>query len=380
MPEDVDSRIVARRRPASRITGVDAARGIALIGMFVAHVAPAVASAEIASVIAIADERPRLLFALTAGVGLGLITGATRPLADGRGEARRQIAIRACLILAIGLFAIVVLRPLVVVILDVYGIAFLVMLPLLFLPARAALAAGAVSLAVAPALVALAERDPTVQAAASGDLGIVVEWFVTGSYPVIIWVPVMLIGLGLARSDVAAAPTVRWYALAGVLAAVLCLPLAAAMPENQVLGADPAADWMIPARASLETMGNVGVGLVVLAGAIAITALAVRPVRRVASTLLSPITAMGAMPLTIYTGQLVVLSLSKRVGPGGVATDDSWALLVGLIVGSMVFAWLWRRYVGRGPLEMLLRAASGRDRSAAPPDGTRGREANVDGA
>ncbi|WP_353813304.1 DUF418 domain-containing protein [Agromyces sp. SYSU T00266] len=374
MPEEADSRIAVRRRPASRIAGVDAARGVALIGMFVAHVAPAVASAPVTELIAIADERPRLLFALTAGIGLGLITGAAGPRTNDRGELRRQVAIRASILLAIGLFAIAVLRPLAVVILDVYGIAFLVMVPLLFIPARAALAAGAVSLAVAPAVAALAERDPTLQAAASGDLGIVVEWFLTGSYPVVIWVPVMLIGLGLARLEVDAARTVRWYALAGLLAASVCLPLAAVLPGTRVLGADPAADWAIPARASLETIGNVGVGLVVLAGTVALTALAVEPVRRVTSTLLSPIIAMGTMPLTIYTGQLVVLSMSKRVGPGGVATDDSWELLIGLVVGSMAFAWLWRRSVGRGPLEMLLRAASGRDRNLGPAGGSRGRE------
>ncbi|MRX43471.1 DUF418 domain-containing protein [Agromyces kandeliae] len=377
MPEDVGSRIEARRRPASRITGVDAARGIALLGMFVAHVAPAVESAQVAELIAIADERPRLLFALTAGVGLGLLTGATRPRTADRGELRRQVAIRAVILILIGLIVIAELRPLVIVILDVYGIAFLAMLPLLFLSARVALAAGAVSLAVTPAVAALAERDPAVRAAASGDAGIVVEWFITGAYPVIIWVPVMLIGLGLARLDVAASATVRWYALVGVLAAAVCLPITASMPENQVLGADTAADWVIPVRASLETVGNVGAGLGVLAGAVAVTALAVAPVRRAASTLLSPITAMGAMPLTIYTGQLVVLSLSKRVGPGGVATDDSWGLLIGLIVGSMAFAWLWRRYVGRGPLEVLLRAASGRDRqdgAGGAADGTRGRQ------
>ncbi|GAA1059390.1 DUF418 domain-containing protein [Agromyces bracchium] len=377
MQEDVETRTEARRRPASRIAGVDAARGIALIGMFVAHVAPAVASPDVSQLIALADERPRLLFALTAGVGLGLITGATRPRVNDRGELRRQIAIRAVILLAIGLLVIALLRPLVIVILDVYGIAFLVMVPLLFIPARVALAAGGVLLAVAPAFAALAERDPVLQAAASGDTGIIVDWFLTGAYPVIIWVPVMLIGLGLARLDVAAASIVRWYALAGVTAAAVCLPIAAMMPENQVLGADPTEDWMIPVRASLETIGNVGVGLCVLAGAIAITVLAVGPVRRVASTLLSPITAMGTMPLTIYTGQLVVLSLSKRVGPDGVVTDDSWGLLVGLVVGSMVFAWLWRRYVGRGPLEMLLRAASGRDRRNDSTEGSRGRQASA---
>jgi uncharacterized membrane protein YeiB len=31
----------------------------------------------------------------------------------------------------------------------------------------------------------------------------------------------------------------------------------------------------------------------------------------------------------------------------------------------MIFALVWRRYVGRGPLELLLRWASGRDRADA---------------
>jgi len=66
----------------------------------------------------------------------------------------------------------------------------------------------------------------------------------------------------------------------------------------------------------------------------------------------------------IYTIHLVVISLAIRM-EDGVPTDDSWPLLVGLIVGSMVFAWLWRRHLGRGPLERLLRRASGRDRADA---------------
>jgi uncharacterized membrane protein YeiB len=73
---------------------------------------------------------------------------------------------------------------------------------------------------------------------------------------------------------------------------------------------------------------------------------------------------MGAMPLSIYTIQLVVISFAKRV-ENGVVTDDSWQLLIGLIAGSMIFALVWRRYVGRGPLELLLRWASGRDRADA---------------
>jgi uncharacterized membrane protein YeiB len=104
---------------------------------------------------------------------------------------------------------------------------------------------------------------------------------------------------------------------------------------------------------------------------LALTSLARPAVRRVAGAVLSPVVAMGAMPLSIYTIHLVVIALAKRQ-EDGVPTDDSWPLVIGLIVGSMAFAWLWRRYLGRGPLERLLRWASGRDRAdveAAPTSG-----------
>ena len=117
--------------------------------MFVAHVAPAAASVDVNELIALADERPRLLFALTAGVGLGLLTGGTRPAETGRGALRRQVAIRAVILIALGVLVVAILNPLVYVILDEYGIAFLLLLPLLFVPARAALALGAVLLAMA---------------------------------------------------------------------------------------------------------------------------------------------------------------------------------------------------------------------------------------
>ncbi len=146
------------------------------------------------------------------------------------------------------------------------------------------------------------------------------------------------------------------------------LPIASRLPAPEVVSA---AEWSVPLRASLETLGNVGVGAVVVAAMLMLTALARPAVRRVAGAVLSPVIAMGAMPLSIYTIHLVVIALAIRV-EDGVPTDDSWELVIGLIVGSMAFAWLWRRYLGRGPLEQLLRRASGRDRADAAPASTSG--------
>jgi len=350
---------------ARRVDGVDAARGLALIGMFVAHVAPAATSADLASLVAIADERPRLLFALTAGMGLAFISGGIRPIATGRGLLRRQIAIRAVILIALGLLIAVTLHPLVFIILDVYGVAFLVMLPLLFVPARAALAAGIALLAVMPGLAELASTTDVVVQLQSGPFGIVADWFVSGAYPVVEWVPVMMIGLALVRFDLASPRVVSVAALTGAATAVVLLPLVALMPDGATTPFGDEVDPGVSAlRTSLEALGNVGVGVVIVAGMLLLTFFARLSVRRAASAVLSPVIAMGAMPLTIYTLHLLVLAASIRV-ENGYYTDDSGELLLGLIAGSMVFAWLWRRYLGRGPLERLLRWASGRSRADA---------------
>ena len=355
----------ANRMPR-RVDGVDAARGWALIGMFVAHVAPAVASVDVEQLLSIADERPRLLFALTAGIGLGFISGGSDPISEGRDSLRRQIAIRAVILVVLGFLIWALLNPLVFIILDVYGVAFLIMLPLLFLPPRVLLALGIGLLAVTPALAELGARTEFVQAVRGTPVKFLSDWVVGGAYPVIVWVPVMLIGLALARFGIASPRVLAVSALVGTVAAAVCLPIAASLPGSEIVSE---ASWSVPLHESIMTVGNVGVCVVVVAALVALTGLARPAVRRVARTVLSPITAMGAMPLSIYTIHLVVIAGAKRT-ENGVVTDDSWPLLIGLVVGSMVFAWLWRRYVGRGPLEQVLRWASGRDRAdaAAAPE------------
>ena len=353
---------VAHRMPR-RVDGVDAARGLALIGMFVAHVSPPVDALEVAQLIALADDRPRLLFALTAGLGLGFISGGMRPIAEGRGRAelRRQIAIRAVILIALGMLIWFTLHPLVFIILDVYGVAFLVMLPLLFLPPQAALLLGTSLLAVTPALAEIGARTEFVEAVRETPWKFLSDWAVGGAYPVIVWVPVMLIGLALARLSLESPRVVGIIALVGAAAASVFLSVASLLPPPELIGE---AEWSVPLRASVEALGNVGVCAVIVAAMLTLTALARPAVRRVAGAVLSPVIAMGAMPLSIYTIHLVVIALAIR-RDDGVVTDDSWPLLIGLVVGSMVFAWAWRRWVGRGPLERLLRWASGRDRADA---------------
>ena len=114
---------------------------------------------------------------------------------------RQQIAIRAVILIALGFVIWATLSPLVFIILDVYGVAFLLMLPLLFLRPAVALGLGAGLLAVTPALAELGARTEFVAQVRDTPFKFLSDWVVGGAYPVIVWVPVMLIGLALARMD-----------------------------------------------------------------------------------------------------------------------------------------------------------------------------------
>jgi hypothetical protein len=80
--------------------------------------------------------------------------------------------------------------------------------------------------------------------------------------------------------------------------------------------------------------------------ALAVLGLALLVARRL-PRLLSPLAAAGSMPLTLYSAHVVVLSA---------VDDDADPLLLWSVqvAAALLLAELWRRHVGRGPLEALL--------------------------
>ncbi|MEG8035738.1 hypothetical protein QP157_10500 [Sphingomonas sp. LR61] len=55
------------------------------------------------------------------------------------------------------------------------------------------------------------------------------------------------------------------------------------------------------------------------------------------------------MPLTIYSGHLVVIAML----PEYPESAEAWGWFA---LGSVVFAMVWRRFLGRGPLERAVAA------------------------
>ncbi|OLT14462.1 hypothetical protein BJF78_19080 [Pseudonocardia sp. CNS-139] len=120
-----------------RLLGVDAARAVALVGMFATHLLPLRAGGAETLTGLLADGRSAALFAVLAGVGIALGTGGTRPPPDARAHAAAAagLLVRGALVGLVGLW-LAGLDPTVAVILAYYGLLFAVATPLLRLRAR----------------------------------------------------------------------------------------------------------------------------------------------------------------------------------------------------------------------------------------------------
>lgn len=332
---------------APRIVGLDVARGLAILGMFVAHAVPRDGESEL-----LVDGRSSILFATLAGVSLGIMTGADRPIArDRRIDRSLSIVMRALMLFLLGL-VLVSLDSGIAIILDYYGIMFLLLVPLLFLP-RWALATLALVIAFGAPRLAIAAESADVGAVAA----VFAEYLLTGFYPAVVWLPFLIAGLIAARSDLRNSRTQQAMVAGGSLLAVLGYGAALVLP-----GVTAEAH----SGSTAEVFGSGGVAIAVIGMLLWLTA-GDRQLGRAARAVLWPIAAAGSMALTLYTMQIVALAVVNvlRGDSGGVIAYPGWPLLIGLIVISLFFASAWRSMFGAGPLERLMARLSQPRRSRA---------------
>lgn len=304
------------------------------------------------------DGRSAILFATIAGVSLGLISGAEDPPPRGeRGRARLTVLLRAAVLILLGLVLTALVRPPLAVILDYYGFAFLLLIGPMFLP-RGVLAAGAVVVAlVAPPIVAALD-EPLSDAELAPLLDIIASWLVTGFYPMVTWLAFLLAGLVLARSGLGRRRTALTALVLGTASAVLGY-------GAQLL---PGVSAEAHSGSTAEVFGSGGVAVAVIGAASLLDSAtgAGETIARGIRFVLSPLAAAGSMPLTLYTAHAVVLAVVRAVelGDRGGRWHPTLGLFLALVAGSLVFAALWRRFVGPGPLELGMRALT---RVTLPP-------------
>jgi len=338
--------------------GVDVARGLAVLGMFAAHMWPRDVLDE-----RVFDGRSAILFATLAGVSLGLVSGGARPTSRGRrGRVVGGIAIRAGLLVLLGL-ALQAWNPYIYVILPYYGVMFVLAVVLLYAPRAALLATAAVLAVLAPWLASLVPVDAVGDATQDGFAGLAADALLVGAYPALVWTPFLLVGLAAARSDLTRTRTQLTLVVAGTSAAVVGYSARFVPGASSIAALDPADHEGMPA----EIVGSGGVAAAVLGLLLLATTLrpaaAGGPARGGAvpalRAVLRPVAATGAQPLTVYTAHVLItapLFLAHRLAGGSYGVPLEY--LVVAVVLTLAYATLWQRFVGRGPLERAVATLS----------------------
>jgi uncharacterized membrane protein len=378
----------------SRLLGVDAARGVALIGMIAVHVfdtfddrgRPTVATV-------LAWGKAAAAFVLIAGVSLALMTGGRRPVhGRARTAAAVGIAARAAAIGLIGLALGYYSGESVGVILAYYAVLFVLAIPLLGCRPRVLAGVAATCIVVTPLLLfatlgadlpTLDGADPTFGTLVQQPGGLTLDLFLTGQYPALAYLAYLAAGMAIGRLDLSSKRVALWLAGGGAVLAVtawlaswaLLNPLgglrhlvaagATAPDDDPGVGVGTAALWeMTPVRSwwwlgTPAPHSNTPLDLTVTLGAaMALLGAMLLLVRRPrVARLLSPVAAAGTLTLTFYCAHAIILRTE-------VLDDHPTALFLLMVVGMLAFAVAWRRERGQGPLEKLVTVAGNRARSA----------------
>ncbi|NVC24729.1 DUF1624 domain-containing protein [Kocuria salina] len=359
----------ARRSPAWW-AGLDAARGLALIGLMAVQILPghhAVTPAP-AWPHLLLSQTSAALFILLAGAGLALGSGGRFPH-RGRWLAadRVGLAVRAVLLAVVGL-GIGALMPEDAPadnLLICCGVLLVLAIPFLRLSATALFVCAAVLWIVGPLLVqGVTDVLPTPASAhpAFADVpaepgGTVSRMLVTGTYPALPYLSCLLAGLGVGRMNLRD-PGIQVRLLAAGAGLVVLARTAdpfgpygfgghGRVPATGGTGTDELAEVLVRGPDSWPVDGvwaiaaGLGVALLVLGGCLLVS-------RRAGAWLLR-LSAVGATGLSVYTAHLVALAVEVRYDLPVLWSVAHLGAVVLLAVG-------WHRARGRGPLERVLDA------------------------
>jgi len=394
--------------PRARLTGVDATRGVALLGMMAIHALYPYDDAGRPTVMySLAAGRAAAVFAVLAGVGIVFLTGRRRVLLGLPGRRTAAVlAARAAVIGGIGLvlggFAD---SDIAMVILPYYAVLFLIAVPLVLLPTAAVAAVGTAVVAGMPFVSHVVRARiplPSGLNHSFADLftdpvGMVRELLLTGEFPVLPWTTYLCAGIVVGRLRLHSSRTAAALLVSGATTAVAAVGLSAWLlgpmgglahiqaagtgdadiPVTEILtfGADGTTPtttmWWLALQAPhtgtpLDLLHTTGTAVALLGALLLLGHVTVPGLRRVIDPVLAPLAAAGSMTLTLYTAHIVFMSSPL---------DDFDAVpgYVLQVVTALLFAVVWRRLVGRGPLETLVtRAAHGAAAAVEGPSGRHG--------
>ncbi len=381
---------MAISQPSGRLTGLDAARGAALLGMMSTHIFPLYleGTAEASWVGATFSGRSSALFAVVAGIGLALLTGGHRPHGRaGISRDRRGIAARAVVVAIVGLM-LGGLETNIAVILFHYGVLFLLALPFVSMSLRV-LSWWAGGWTLLSPVAAFILRPWFQQHVSPSDVGgnpnlehfgepvtLLADVMVTGYYPALQWLSYLLLGMVVGRLDLRSLRVQVGLLAGGTALAVAAKLLSgfllgpagglAALRQTQdgqrydieamlpvsLTGIDQSGTWWWLAASAPHS--GTQFDLVHTAGtAVAVVGLCLLIARR-AQWLLLPLAGAGAATLTLYSLHIWIMSIVDQQQPMWEPATVYWCQVVAFVALGLVL----RKLRARGPLEFVATGAS----------------------
>lgn len=351
---------VGRRR-----SGLDVARGVAVLGMFTVHLGPDDDGSGLDVAVDVAHGRSSALFAVLVGVTLIAVVDRHRSEPGSPASAAWiAVLVRAGILVALGTILTAAGAP-VEVILAYYGVYLLMALPMCGFSARRLAWIAAAWALIGPQVLFVVR--PLVEGLAPDR----VDPFVTGTYPALSWIPLVLAGMAIGRTGFAGRPSRGPAAAVGVALAVIGyggswialrrLPgVDPALRDSSLWWANPDGyfdhahwSWLLVAaphtQTTLSVIGNTGVALVLIVAVSAVTDRC-RALRRP----VLPLAAVGSMSLTVYLAHIVGIWILDANG----TPVQSWSAVAGFIVIVVAAATAWSRWVGRGPVEAIFHRCS----------------------
>ncbi|NIH72295.1 heparan-alpha-glucosaminide N-acetyltransferase domain-containing protein [Auritidibacter ignavus] len=385
-----------------RLTGIDVARALAILGMIAVHVYPLnVTDAATGRIVPswvgwIAAGSSSVLFCVVAGVSVVLLSRNASTV--GFGQIVIRLLLRATVLVLLGL-TLGQLDSGVAVILVHYGVLFVIAIAFLKLSAKV-LGVLAVSwLVLMPLLFGVLNR---FLQAAMGRVEYVNNFrlwsnpnfitlleqpgvtlwdvLVSGYYPVLVWTGFLLLGMFIAKMDLRSFPVHLLLFGAGLLVAGLTRAAGYGLASNperlrrwselsftdpaeapaaaltgsgmvtQYLVGDPSWYVMVAphSTAPLDVISTAGIAVAVIGLCLILT----QHTAGLGDKVLYPLIGAGAIPLTLYVAHVLVMAvLGDEAGSEWTVLLIQWGAC--LILGTAL------RIVGwRGPLEFLIHAVS----------------------
>ncbi len=394
-----------RNSSADRLIAFDLLRTFAILGMICSHIGPLTArSIGHWQWLRNVEGRAARTFAMLLGTS-AVFALASRTRKIGVRRARVEQIVRGILLFIVGI--VMTRYPTgVIIVLAVLGVASIFVIPFVNWPPRRAAWTATFLLVVGPP-VSYWLRTHWMKQSFGTRLHILgfpsgrsfnslanFRWFlgdlfITGTYPLITWMPMILIGVALARSDLRShhvRRTLLTIAIALLLVRFVGVPMIrslfdldvktiAAMKKNipseivlddarlrglltsLAIGSTYPLDWRLLFYAGphsgtwFEMSGVIGIALV----ALLLCLVAAERFPKTVRILSSP----GRLAFTIYVTHILVrykLMEHAKFDPGHY--PDTAKMLALFLIVTVVLSTLWSVCIGQGPLEWLLRVLS----------------------